>query len=124
VRLHWLEGRISRNLGDLPAAESIFLRLQDDLQSPSYAHELTLLSLDLAEVYVAQEKHETAQGLIQGLLPRLQSWGMHQEGLAVWLLLLESMGRGSARAAAFQRVSEYIHRAWHRPLQGRKRGGR
>ena len=107
-----LEGRISRNLGDLPAAESIFLRLQDEFQSASYAHELTLLSLlDLAEVYVAQEMHEAAQRLIRGLLPRLQSWGMHQEGLAVWLLLLESMQRGSARTAAFQQVSEYIHRA-------------
>jgi hypothetical protein len=31
---------------------------------------------------------------------------MHQEGLAVWLLLLEPMQKGSARSAAFQKISE------------------
>ena len=118
-RLHWLEGRIARNLGDLVEAEEVFQRLWLDLQEPSYAHELTLLSLDLAEVYVVRGKHDDASQLVAEFLPVLRSWGMHAEGLAMWLLLQKAVQSRTAQAATFRSVTEYMHRAWYRPLRDR-----
>jgi tetratricopeptide (TPR) repeat protein len=119
VRLHWLEGKISRSLGDLAEAEETFKRLWYDLQDPASAHELTLLSIDLAEVYVARGKHEEALELVEELTPLLQEWGMHAEGLALWLLMQRAVQERRAEAALFRRVTEYMNRAWFRPLEGR-----
>jgi tetratricopeptide (TPR) repeat protein len=118
IRLHWLEGKIARSLGDLAEAEETFKRLWYDLQEPAYAHELTLLSLDLAEVYVAQGKHEEALELVEEFGPLLQEWGMHAEGLAMWLLLERSVRERRAGTTLFRRMTEYLARAWHRPLHG------
>ncbi|HEX6902238.1 MAG TPA: tetratricopeptide repeat protein [Thermoanaerobaculia bacterium] len=117
TRLHWLEGKIARGLGDLAEAEEIFKRLWYDLQEPSYAHELTLLSIDLAEVYVARGKHEEAMELAEDLMPLLEGWGMHAEGLAMWLLMERAIQERQAEGALFRRMAEYIHRAWFRPLE-------
>ena len=119
TRLHWLEGKIARNLGDLSQAEETFQRLWGDLQEPSYAHELTLLSIDLAEVYTARGKHEDAAQIVAEFLPMLRSWGMHTEGLAMWLLLQEAVQSRTAQTTTFRSVAEYMHRAWYRPLRDR-----
>lgn len=119
TRLHWLEGKIARGLGDLAEAEEIFKRLWYDLQDPAYAHELTLLSIDLMEVYVARGKHEEALELAEEFVPLLKGWGLHAEGLATWLLMERAVRERRAEAETFRRMAEYISRAWHRPLEGR-----
>jgi tetratricopeptide (TPR) repeat protein len=120
IRLHWLEGKIARDLGDLEGAEETFKRLWYDLQDPAQAHELTLLSIDLAEVYVAQRKHEEAVELVEELGPLLEGWGMHDEGRAVWLLMLQALRERRAEGELFRRMAEYVNRAWFRPLEGRE----
>ncbi|HEV2852551.1 MAG TPA: tetratricopeptide repeat protein [Thermoanaerobaculia bacterium] len=119
VRLHWLEGKIARSLGDLAEAEEIFKRLWYDLQEPSQAHELTLVSLELAEVYVARGKHEEAAELVEEFLPLLRDWGMHAEGLALWLLMHQAVEERRAEAVLFRQMAEYLNRAWFRPLEKR-----
>jgi len=116
IRLHWLEGKIARSLGDLAEAEETLKRLWYDLQDSTYAFELTLLSIDLAEVYVAREKHEEALELVEEFGPMLQDWGMHTEGLAMWLLLQKAVQERRARSEAFRQMAEYLNRAWFRPL--------
>ncbi len=120
VRLHWLEGKIARSLGDLAEAEEIFKRLWYDLQEPSQAHELTLVSLELAEVYVTRGKHEAAAELVEELLPLLRGWGMHTEGLALWLLMTQAVQERRAEAVLFRQMAEYLNRAWFRPLERRE----
>jgi tetratricopeptide (TPR) repeat protein len=121
IRLYWLEGKIARSLGDLAEAEETFKRLWYDLQEPAYAHELTLVSLELAEVYVARGKHAEAAELVEEFLPLLEGWGMHAEGLAMWLLLQKAVQEQRAEAALFRQMAEYLNRAWFRPLEGRER---
>lgn len=120
MHLHWLEGRIARSLGDLAEAEEILKRLWYDLQEPSHAHELTLVSLDLAEVYVTRGKHEEAAELVEEFLPLLRDWGMHAEGLALWLLMQRAVQERRAEAVLFRQMAEYLHRAWFRPLEKRE----
>lgn len=117
IRLHWLEGKIARSLGDLAEAEETLKRLWFDLQDPASAHELTLVSLDLAEVYVARGKHEEALELVEEFVPLLQGWGMHAEGLAVWLLMHNAVRERRAESALFRQMAEYMSRAWYQPLR-------
>ena len=117
LRLRWLEGRIARGLGDLAEAEEIFRRLTGELQDSAWAHELVLISLDLAEVVMARGGYEEALGLVANLQPVLQGWGMHPEGRAVWLLMVDALRKGTAHTDAFRRMADYIRRAWHRPIR-------
>lgn len=117
LRLRWLEGRIARGLGDLAEAEEIFRRLTGELQDSVWAHELVLISLDLAEVVMTRGGYEEALRLVADLQPVLQGWGMHPEGRAVWLLMVDALRKGTAHADAFRRMADYVRRAWHRPLR-------
>ncbi|HSG40439.1 MAG TPA: hypothetical protein VLE27_12435 [Thermoanaerobaculia bacterium] len=76
-----------------------------------------MLSIDLAEVYVARGKHEEALELAEDLMPLLEGWGMHAEGLAMWLLMQRAIQERRAESVLFRRMAEYVHRAWFRPLE-------
>jgi tetratricopeptide (TPR) repeat protein len=116
IRLHWLEGKVARALGDLQEAEATLRRLSSELQDPVHAHELTLVSLDLAEVCVAQGKHDDALELVARFGPLLEGWGMHTQGLALWLLMQEAVRQRTAHTATFRHMAEYLQRAWNRPI--------
>ena len=51
-RLHWLEARIAQKLGQLEEAESTFEQLWHEFRARDLRHELVLLSIDLAELFV------------------------------------------------------------------------
>ncbi len=73
-------------------------------------------SIDLADVQIGR--------LVREVHPLLQSWGMHTEGLALWLLFQESLAAGRIREDSFRRITEYVRRAWFRPLAKRGHSGR
>jgi hypothetical protein len=85
-------------------------------------YELTLISIDLAEVYSVQGKLDAAVKLAADFQPVLASWGMHAEGQAMWMLFHKALAEHAAmktavEAAAFRGISHYFHRAWHRPMK-------
>lgn len=51
--------------------------------------------------------------------PLLRSWGMHSEGLALWLLFQETRASDRLREDTFRRMTEYLRRDWFRPLANR-----
>lgn len=71
------------------------------------------------EVYVARGKHEEASELVEEFAPLLKGWGLHAEGLAMWLLMQRAVQERRAEAVTFRSMAEYLHRAWRRPLEGR-----
>lgn len=118
VRYHWLEGRILRGLGNLGVAEKIFKALWQEFRRLDLRFELTMLSIDLIEVYVESRKDFEAVALISEVYPLLKEWGMHDEGLGTWLLLRPVVeGRGN-RPTEFAKVRRYYHTAWLKPLPG------
>ena len=121
LSLRWVEGRIARNLGDLEDAEHAFQSLWQELWRRELHHMLTLLSIDLAEVQVARGRHAEAVRLVREVHPLLPRWGMHTEGLALWLLFQESLAAGRIRDDSFRHMAMYVRRAWFRPLAGRER---
>jgi tetratricopeptide (TPR) repeat protein len=119
LRLHWLEGGIARSLGDLAEAEATFARLWREMRERELFQEAALVALELAEVQVARGKAAEARRLVREVHPLLKQWGLHAEGLAVWLLLRQALARETFRTEAFARTAEYLRRAWHRPLEER-----
>lgn len=114
IRLHWLEGKISHNLGNLDEAESIFVQLWDELRVRDLDHELVLLSIDLAETLVKKGDAERAAEIVAQCHPILESWGLHTDALAAWLLFQRALGRRDC-GTLFTRIREYYQRHWVRP---------
>jgi hypothetical protein len=86
-----------------------------DFREARFRQELTLVSLDLAEVYLAQQKARQAVRLLRAFRPTLARWRMREEGLARWLLLIDAAPGDSARAQALAReTTRYYRRAWPR----------
>lgn len=54
-------------------------------------------------------------------MPLLKAWGMHAEGLALWLLLKNAVQEQRAGEAVFRGMTEYFNRAWFKPLGGWQR---
>jgi tetratricopeptide (TPR) repeat protein len=116
LTLPWLEARICRGLGDLPAAERGLAAVWHEYRGAGFDQELTLVSLDLAEAYLAQGKRRHAERLVRSFHAILRQWRLHGEGLAAWLLLVEAAGGGGDRAQALTReMARYFRRAWRRP---------
>ena len=121
LRLHWVEGRIARSLDHLAEAESTFRLVWYEFEAKGMQYELTLLSIDLAEVYSARRKFKPAAELVNEFLPILEGWGMHREGLAMWMLFRDAVlehatERAVLDVAVFRRVASYFLRAWRQPL--------
>lgn len=120
LSLRWVEGRIARGLGDLEEAEHTFERLREEMKRRDLIYSLTLLCLDLAEVHVARGKLEQATEVDRDHFPLLRSWGLHTEGLALWMLLRDSLAARTIQEGLFRQMGEYLHRAWLKPLEGRE----
>ncbi len=122
--LPWLEARICRRLGEVTAAERGLLMLWSELRWSAYHQEAALVSLDLAEVYLACGKARQAVELLAKVLELLQTWSMHADGLAAWTRVMAQVESGGARpggrggereaAALLRDASLYFRRSWRR----------
>ncbi len=115
LTLPWLEARICRGLGRLDAAARGLAAVWHDFREAGFRQELTLVCLDLAEVYIAQEKARQASRLLRAFRPTLARWRMHEDGIARWLLLIDAAPVEPATAQALTReATRYYRRTWPR----------
>ena len=114
LRLHWLEGRIARNLGHFVEAESIYKQLWEEFQARGLHHELVLLSIDLAELLVFKGEPKRAAELVEQCYPILKTWGLHSDALAAWLVFRDSLAHHQL-GSVFSRMREYFRRHWVKP---------
>ena len=113
----WLEARICRGLGELAAAERGLVAVWHDFHMAGFARDLTLVSLDLADTYLAQAKPRHALRLLKTFHTTLAHLQMHPEGMAAWLLLIQAAaGETAAAQALTRRAALYFRRAWKRPM--------
>lgn len=116
LRLHWLEGRIAANLGDLAEAESVFQQLWEEFRVRDLHHELVLLSIDLAEVLVKKGETNRAAELVEECYPILESWGLHRYALAAWLFFQQALAEHQV-GDVFRKVRAYYRRHWAQPAE-------
>jgi hypothetical protein len=115
LTLPWLEARICRSLGRLEAAERGLSAVWHDFREAGFRQELTLVILDLAEVYLAQGNARQAVRLLRSFRPTLARWRMQDEGIARWQLLIEATANEPSEAQALTRdATRYYRRRWPR----------
>jgi tetratricopeptide (TPR) repeat protein len=112
TRMHWLEGIIAREAGDLPEAAAVFGRLRRTFLARDYQYEASLVALDLSQVLCAQRRYYEAEHLLADILPVLERLGLGPHTLAAWSLLVKSVQERSVASEMFRAVSQLVRRTW------------
>jgi tetratricopeptide (TPR) repeat protein len=116
LRLHWLQGKIARGLGHLDEAVHTLRQVWGEFKARDLHHELVIVSIDLAEAYVAQGHHASAARLAGEVYPIMARWGLHRPALAAWLILQNALELRQADEL-FSRLRIYYRRHWNREAE-------
>jgi tetratricopeptide (TPR) repeat protein len=114
LRLHWLEGKLARNMGRREEAAHIFQQLWEKFRVRELRHELVLVTIDLAEVIARSGQVEEAAKLVRQVYPIMVNWNLHRHALVTWLMLREALELCQLDDL-FSRMRTYYQRHWHRP---------
>lgn len=115
LRRLWLEGRIDRSLAGAAAAESPLRQAWEGFAELGLGHELALVAVDLLESLSAQGKSGESLDLAAEVLPMLSAYGLHSEGIEVWLLLTHTLKRRSVEHDSFAKAAAYFRRSFKYP---------
>jgi hypothetical protein len=113
----WLEARIGYRLGNLEAAEQTYRSVWREFRSAGFNQDLTLVSLNLAEVFVRQDRTRRAALLLSTYESTLRRFKMHPDGLTLWGDLRASVADETDRTLGrLHDAALYFREAWCRPL--------
>ena len=115
LRLHWLEGKIARALGEYGVAESIFQQLWQEFRVRKLNQEVVLVAIDLAQVLIEQRDTARAAELSAECFAVMKQWGLHKDALAAWLVFQNALAHGAVVGDLFARMESYFRRHWVRP---------
>src|SRR4029079_4196404 len=82
VKLHRIEGEIAAGLGDLVTAEATFQQIRDDLNDAGRGYQAALASLDLASVWLRQNRAPEVRGLVAEITASFRVLGVEREALS------------------------------------------
>ncbi|HSF41205.1 MAG TPA: tetratricopeptide repeat protein [Thermoanaerobaculia bacterium] len=114
-RRKWIKGRISRGLGQLRQAESLFLASREGFLAEGIPYDTALVSLEIALLYAEQGRTAELKQLAVEMVPIFSSRHIHREALAALSFLQQVLAGEALATEVVARVADYLKRAQHDP---------
>jgi tetratricopeptide (TPR) repeat protein len=114
-RRKWVKGKISRGLGQLDQAESLFLAAREGFIGEGIPYDTALVSLELAMLYARQARTADLKRLAEEMVPIFSSLHIHREALAALAYLKQAAEAERATLDLVSGVAAYLRRAQHDP---------
>ena len=114
-RRKWVKGKISRGLGQLDPAESLFLAAREGFIGEGIPYDTALVSLELAILYAEQGRTADLKRLAEEMVPIFSSLHIHREALAALTYLKQAAEAERATVDLVSGVAAYLRRAQHDP---------
>jgi transcriptional regulator with XRE-family HTH domain/tetratricopeptide (TPR) repeat protein len=115
LRLRWLEGRVAAGLGRADEAVEAFSQARAGFADQGIAYDAALATLELAVLYLEQERTRDVKALAREMAPVFKAQGVHREALAALKLFCEAAEKEAATVELTRRIVAYLYRAQHQP---------
>ncbi len=113
TRLMWLEGAVAAGLGRVEEAETLLLEVKEEFLELRNAFDAALVSLDLAALYLRQNRTAEVKKLATGMVKTFLDLKVHKEALPAARLFQEAAVREQATVELVGRLAAYLRRAQH-----------
>jgi tetratricopeptide (TPR) repeat protein len=115
MRLRWLEGRVLASLGRLSEAEQALAEARETFLEDEVAFDAALVSLDLATLYLRQDRAAETRLLAEEILPIFQAREIYQEALASLIVFQRAVEREQLTQGLVQEIASYLEEARNNP---------
>jgi hypothetical protein len=115
LRVHWLKGRLAVGLGQQDEAAKIFFSVREGLVSQGITYDSTLVSLELAIVYLEGRRLEEVKNLARQMVSVFQSQGIHREALAALMIFRDAAEHKTVTLELARSLIRYFRRAQGNP---------
>ena len=111
LRLSWIEGLIAIELGDRSKAEELLTEARRGFIEEGIGYDAALVSLDLAVLYLGQNRTAEVKQLAAEMLPIFQSRDIHREAMAALMVFRRAVELESATVSMVEEIAANLKRA-------------
>ena len=115
LRLLWVQGKIARGLGELEAAEDLFIQARDGFAATQMGYDVALVSLDLALIYAEEHRLDAMTTLAGEMITAFQAYELHREAMAALLLFQQTAAKNAVTIGFIERLTAYLEAARSNP---------
>ncbi|HEX3131406.1 MAG TPA: hypothetical protein VH394_28975, partial [Thermoanaerobaculia bacterium] len=110
-RLVWLEGMTAAGLGHFDEAEAAFLSLRQHFLDEGNGYDATMVSLDLALLYLKTQRMDQLRQLAEELLPIFEAKDLHAESRAALMLFQMAIREERVTVRFVEELAAYLNKA-------------
>ena len=112
IRFKWLEGKIALDSGDLDEAERLFLEVKTYFVDQEMSHDVAVVSLDLAMVYLKQARTSELKSLAGEMITIFSGLGIRREIFAALTFFNKAQEiETTATVSLLQELADVVEKA-------------
>ncbi|HYU31560.1 MAG TPA: hypothetical protein VEW48_05315 [Thermoanaerobaculia bacterium] len=115
IRRIWLEGRIAFGRGRLKEAEAALLDARERFLAQGLGYEASMVTLDLASLYLQQGRTAKVKKLAREMLPLFLAQDVHRQAAAALAAFQQAVEMDRVTPRLTREVASYLRRAQRNP---------